>query len=526
MKYNCLIRILFIIMGLVTPKMTIGQQFNFTQYQNTPLLINPAMVSTFDDMRLYLNYRNQRIDNGDGFHSSSISGIRPLVGQGFNRISLGFLLLDDRNSVRSNFVQQKAGLSLGINLAVQKDQQVSLGIGADYIHRRFSTDGLSTGSQYVENRGFDPGIANGEDFDRLTNNYMGLSLGMVWTQVDVNNMPRARIALAWKDFNKPDDSFFDQEESRLPSTLQVNASYRIYENSKIDLTPEMLFTQSNGENTFQLGSAMGYNLNQNKKLDLRGGVLVDKGVYAGFQFIDPAYEVGFSYDFPVGSKADAFDRTLEFSLILKKPVVFSENTKVRKRKKKVPKSNRITKAEAKAKAKEEAKAEEKDTTKNSSGIEQEIEQQQGQLQEGGDIVTENQFSPKDSVTASVQVGEITPEGLEIETISRNIEFDFNSTHVTEHTHLYLDPLAEMLKAYPETKIIITGHTDNVGRKQYNKQLSLKRAQTVQLYLLERGVSESQIQVIGMGDEQPVDTNKTKEGRSRNRRVEIELVSGL
>lgn len=85
----------------------------------------------------------------------------------------------------------------------------------------------------------------------------------------------------------------------------------------------------------------------------------------------------------------------------------------------------------------------------------------------------------------------------------------------------LDQAADVLQRNPTVNVQIQGHTDSVGSDAYNVGLSDRRAQIVNEYLLSHGVSASQISgVQGFGEAQPVDTNDTKEGRARNRRVEL------
>ncbi len=87
---------------------------------------------------------------------------------------------------------------------------------------------------------------------------------------------------------------------------------------------------------------------------------------------------------------------------------------------------------------------------------------------------------------------------------------------------YLAKLAEKVKASGD-KIILTGHTDNIGGAEYNMNLSLKRVKDVQSLLIALGVPSSQIQASGMGLKEPIASNATEEGRAKNRRVEVELV---
>lgn len=73
------------------------------------------------------------------------------------------------------------------------------------------------------------------------------------------------------------------------------------------------------------------------------------------------------------------------------------------------------------------------------------------------------------------------------------------------------------------KVIITGHTDNVGTPKYNQKLSLRRAEAVRNYLVSLGVNSKKMKVSGKGETKPIASNSTKEGRAKNRRVEIEVI---
>ena len=72
-------------------------------------------------------------------------------------------------------------------------------------------------------------------------------------------------------------------------------------------------------------------------------------------------------------------------------------------------------------------------------------------------------------------------------------------------------------------IIAVGHTDSVGTDAYNEKLSVQRSETVKAYLVSKGVEKNRIYTEGKGESSPVADNKTKEGRAKNRRVEIEVV---
>ncbi len=101
-----------------------------------------------------------------------------------------------------------------------------------------------------------------------------------------------------------------------------------------------------------------------------------------------------------------------------------------------------------------------------------------------------------------------------------ILFSFDKFTLREDAKKNLEKIAEIIKRkYPDREIIVEGHTDNIGGKEYNQKLSEKRARSVAEYLGER-LGHDKISFRGLGQEQPIADNSTKEGRQKNRRVEI------
>ena len=102
-------------------------------------------------------------------------------------------------------------------------------------------------------------------------------------------------------------------------------------------------------------------------------------------------------------------------------------------------------------------------------------------------------------------------------------FDFDKSFIKPEGKAKLDDLADKVKAINLEVIIAVGHTDSVGSDAYNQKLSLRRSQAVKAYLVSKGIDKTRIYTEGKGEKQPVADNKTKEGRAKNRRVEIEVV---
>jgi OOP family OmpA-OmpF porin len=102
----------------------------------------------------------------------------------------------------------------------------------------------------------------------------------------------------------------------------------------------------------------------------------------------------------------------------------------------------------------------------------------------------------------------------------NVKFDFDKSIIKEGYYKDIDDLVEVMKQYPDLKIVIEGHTDSVGTTAYNQKLSQERAHAVKKYMVEKsGIDAKRIIAEGFGQEQPIDSNATKEGRRKNRRVE-------
>ena len=102
-------------------------------------------------------------------------------------------------------------------------------------------------------------------------------------------------------------------------------------------------------------------------------------------------------------------------------------------------------------------------------------------------------------------------------------FDFDKSVIKPAGKAKLDDLVGKVKGINLEVIIAVGHTDSVGTDVYNQKLSVRRAESVKAYLVSKGIEKNRIYTEGKGEKQPVADNKTKEGRAKNRRVEIEVV---
>lgn len=108
------------------------------------------------------------------------------------------------------------------------------------------------------------------------------------------------------------------------------------------------------------------------------------------------------------------------------------------------------------------------------------------------------------------------------TFKSDFTFDVNSSSIRPGLYSELDRVAQVLSAYPQTTILIAGHTDSTGSDAYNQQLSERRAQSVKNALVQRGIAAGRIQAVGYGESSPIADNSTEYGRQQNRRVEVRI----
>ena len=102
-------------------------------------------------------------------------------------------------------------------------------------------------------------------------------------------------------------------------------------------------------------------------------------------------------------------------------------------------------------------------------------------------------------------------------------FDFDKSVLKPEGKAKLDDLVSKVKDVNLEVIIAVGHTDSIGTDAYNQKLSMRRSEAVKAYLVSKGIEKNRVYTEGKGEKQPVADNKTKEGRAKNRRVEIEVV---
>ncbi|ASA54280.1 hypothetical protein BSQ33_00105 [Vibrio gazogenes] len=126
------------------------------------------------------------------------------------------------------------------------------------------------------------------------------------------------------------------------------------------------------------------------------------------------------------------------------------------------------------------------------------------------------------VNSGVQVERVGEHQLRLR-MKNGIGFNTNDFHLNTSIHNTLNGVAKILVEYPETSLVIEGHTDSTGSDRTNQVLSEKRAESVRQYLVSQGVAPGRAIARGIGERHPLCSNSTPQGRQCNRRVEIQIL---
>ncbi|MEL6348436.1 MAG: peptidoglycan-associated lipoprotein Pal [Myxococcota bacterium] len=129
--------------------------------------------------------------------------------------------------------------------------------------------------------------------------------------------------------------------------------------------------------------------------------------------------------------------------------------------------------------------------------------------------------------AAVEATEDTQEEA-VETMKANFQrvyFDFDASDLNTDSKDALSKNANIMRRFPDIRIEVQGHADQQGTTDYNLALGQKRADSVERFLIDRGVAPSRIRTVSYGEEKPLDSNDSEFAYSKNRRAEFRVLTG-
>jgi outer membrane protein OmpA-like peptidoglycan-associated protein len=165
--------------------------------------------------------------------------------------------------------------------------------------------------------------------------------------------------------------------------------------------------------------------------------------------------------------------------------------------------------------------------KHISQVESQVEQTQSDVKAHGQKLQELDKSTRDALARAQEAGKLAEGKFNYQVVlsDDNAHFPVNGSQLSPEAKEQLDNFAEKLKGDNKNVYLeIQGHTDSTGSPEYNMRLGQQRADAVRLYLNQKGVALNRMSTISYGDTEPADSNKTKVGRAKNRRVVIVVLS--
>ena len=314
---------------LFTGVSCMAQDIHFSQYNSSPMNLNPALTGMFDgDYRFVGNQRNQwrSITLPYTYHTYGGSAdARNFMDK--ENVNAGFSLYNDKAG-DSKFSTLQLNLAGAYSKAIDTSHSVTIGIQTGFTQRKINYDNLSFDSQY-NGLYYDPGTGNGESFAKTSFIYLNLNSGISWSYI-----PRERFkimaGMALYNINKPKQSFFNDRDIKLDRKITLFGSGQFKVNEKLDVLPSFLFMGQGRYREYLVGSSVKYILE-----DIVGKY---RAVYIGswFRMRDAGFisagmdydniNVGISYDInvsnlrPASRSRDGFEVSVIY--IIKKFVPF------------------------------------------------------------------------------------------------------------------------------------------------------------------------------------------------------------
>lgn len=290
-----------------------AQDVHFSQFSQTPLLVNPALTGFFDgDIRVQLNYRNQWKSVGVPFTTYAISYDMAILKKKWDHsyLGLGFYALSDKAG-DTQFGTTQFNLSVSGVVVVNEANKLSVGLQGGFAQRSLNSSVLEWGNQ-LENGVYDPSLATGESGDLNPYFYEDFSAGISWNyQLSERLMTNAGVAVY--HLNKPVQKFAVSSVERLYSKLVVHLDGHIgIKSTNWAFRPSVLFLNQGPSNEINLGMMVRYQIVEGSKYTghIKETALSLGGYYRnGDSFIPTIlievanYALGISYDINVSGLA-------------------------------------------------------------------------------------------------------------------------------------------------------------------------------------------------------------------------------
>ncbi|MDN4165994.1 PorP/SprF family type IX secretion system membrane protein [Cytophagales bacterium LB-30] len=500
-----------------------GQYLQYSLFQHAPYRINPALGAFYRAPSADLIYRDQKTGGGFNIRSSQFTYSQAL-GNGLRELpSLGLSVLDDRSGQLGYFVNQSVGLSLAQRVRLSHDQFLSVGLSGTYSTISLDAQSFTTGSQYVQYRGFSSSLPSGEAISQFRQNDWGISLGAMWVHQKPGGLAQSSVGLSFFDI-RPTQISAENTGALSRRSIVAQGALALPVSAQWVVIPELIATYSAHSVQMALGPKVQFvpdrNARNSQYVSVFSRYITTGEIATGASIKKDRWTISAAYELSVNKTNTAHMGAFEVGLGYALPAKLKSEAKKEKEKpsstskKKKNKNDDWKEEYARQLAEKKAKQQVAKQKADSLAALKQVELAKA------DSVNEEE---RETVQADARSGAITQVVLLPDSVY-HLRFMTDSHSIDEYNIDMLEGVLEMLSAFPEYHVELIGHTDNVGKSQYNQRLSEKRAETLKKILVLTGLPEERIVVLGRGDTQPLVPNDTEEGRRINRRVDIIIKS--
>ncbi len=453
---------------------SIAQDVNFSLYQFTPTLVNPASVGAYSTAQVLLGYRSQWKSSEGNYSTPILTGILPFSTKtGMRKGGIGFTAYNDKAGQTIYTQNTGVNVSVAYNATLGKTLQLSFGVSGGFNQRKLAADNALTESQYNGTAGLNSGLSNGEEGGRASKNYFDVGTGLLLYADNAVQRRKYYVGVAGYHLTHPSIGFGTKEE-KLPLKIIGTAGVLLLNKTKFSITPEVLYSRMASNQRILVGAQLRYSVTNLENKFTKGVTIafiprysLNDALIFAFEFHKKFATLGLSYDYTL-SGLNTFNKgkgATELFLALSIP----------SKKKKQPIA--------------------------------EIEDYNvGQAREFSVQKTDEPDNTKKYVLHLQEV----------------IAFDFNDTTLSNTSKATINDVASLIKGNKYLNVRVIGHSDNLGSNKRNQQISEERAQRVVDYLILSGIPKNRIKRVAKGADEPLKPNDTEQGRAANRRVEFEL----
>ncbi len=499
-----------------------AQDFSFTQYHNTPLFTNPAMVGTSDYYRAMINYRSQTLVSGQSYNTPVGTFTMPFYGGGRRVAGLGLSVLRDdqsRGLINTGFLA--AG---SYNIPTGKSL-LGVGLQAGYIQSRVDLAGKTTDLQWI-NGVFNPNAPTGEKLSNEQTGYFTAGGGLFWYMPDERYRQKFFLGVSGFNLNEPSVKFFSADDTKVARRIVATGGVRVLKTEQFSIVPNARFVNFASKNHANIGSWFRYHLPvqpNGRATDVSVGLWYNTNKYAAFsvELENQNIVAAFSYDIPAAATSTVFQDkgVFEFTLGIKIP---HKNTPKDALKEESPI------AEDKSNSRDSALRAEltSEMAKRDSALKAELSKT---LPEQIKKEVSEQTKKETAEIINTKMGEVDKRidayndrmiRMERNFFKKNIRFELGSKAITFESRQILAELIRAMNDNPNLKVELVGHSCDIGEQEGNRRLSFERAEATKKYLVENGINASRITTRGEGVNNPYAPNNSEMNRRLNRRVEF------